>query len=71
MKYLFIWAISNFYQKPRNYFNKDSSYCRFEPTCSEYGKKAYLKYGVIKGTIKTYKRIKKCNGSAQGRIDEP
>ena len=71
MKYLFIWAINNFYQKPRNYFNKDSSYCRFHPTCSEYAKQAYSKYGVIIGTIKTYKRINSCNSNSQGGIDFP
>lgn len=71
MKYLFIWAINNFYQKPRNYFNKDTSYCRFVPTCSEYAKQAYSKYGVIKGTVKTYERIKSCNSNSQGGIDYP
>jgi putative membrane protein insertion efficiency factor len=71
MKYLFIWAINNFYQKPRYYFNKDSSYCRFYPTCSEYSKQAYSKYGVIIGTMKTIKRIKSCNSNSKGGIDFP
>ena len=71
MKYLFILFIKYFYQIPRNYFNKDSSYCRYTPTCSEYAKQAYKKYGVIKGTRKTYKRVSSCNSESIGGIDFP
>jgi len=34
--------------------------CRFEPSCSVYAISAYKKYGFIKGTIKTLKRLKRC-----------
>ena len=71
MRYLFIWAVKYLYQKPRNYFNKDSSYCRFTPTCSEYSKMAYLKYGIVKGTVLTYKRIRSCNSDSDGGVDYP
>ena len=35
--------------------------CRFEPTCSDYAKEAFLLHGIIKGGILTFKRILKCN----------
>ncbi len=36
-------------------------YCRFLPTCSEYGYEAISKYGVIKGGFMTVKRVLRCN----------
>lgn len=36
------------------------SSCRFEPTCSEYGKIAFKKYGFLKGLKLTTKRILRC-----------
>ena len=38
-----------------------SSKCRFTPTCSNYGIKAFRKYGPIKGLWLTVKRILRCN----------
>ena len=35
--------------------------CRFEPTCSDYAKDAFLLHGVIKGAILTGKGILRCN----------
>ena len=37
------------------------STCRFSPTCSEYSKQSLMKYGLIKGSILSVKRILKCN----------
>mgnify|MGYP001337255840 FL=1 len=37
------------------------STCRFSPTCSEYSKQSLIKYGLIKGSILSVKRILKCN----------
>lgn len=37
------------------------SCCRFIPNCSEYAKQAILKYGLLKGTLKTTKRILQCH----------
>ena len=34
--------------------------CRFYPTCSEYSRQAITKYGAIKGTYLSIKRILKC-----------
>ena len=35
--------------------------CRFQPTCSAYGKQAYEKYGFLKATWLTMWRILRCN----------
>lgn len=35
--------------------------CKFIPTCSNYGIEAISKYGAIKGSIMTFKRIIRCN----------
>ena len=37
------------------------SSCRYSPTCSEYSKLCLIKYGIIKGSILSIKRIIKCN----------
>ncbi len=35
--------------------------CRFTPTCSEYSKICLIKFGIIKGSVLSLKRIFKCN----------
>ena len=35
--------------------------CRFTPTCSEYSKICLIKFGIIKGSVLSLKRILKCN----------
>lgn len=37
------------------------STCRYSPTCSEYTKQSLVKFGLIKGSIVSIKRIIKCN----------
>ena len=37
------------------------STCRYSPTCSEYSKQSLVKFGLIKGSIASIKRIIKCN----------
>ncbi len=37
------------------------SICRFQPSCSDYAKEAFLLHGVLKGGILTTKRILKCH----------
>ena len=37
------------------------STCRYTPTCSEYSKQSLVKFGLIKGSILSIKRIIKCN----------
>ncbi len=35
--------------------------CRYTPTCSQYGKEALQKHGILKGGWMTIKRIARCN----------
>lgn len=44
-------------------------FCRFKPTCSEYGYEAIYKYGIIKGGLKTLWRIVRCNPWSKGGFD--
>jgi len=44
-------------------------FCRFYPSCSEYGAQAIEKYGIIKGGIKTIWRIMRCNPWNKGGND--
>lgn len=46
-------------------------YCRFSPSCSQYGYLAIKKYGVIIGGAKTAWRIARCNPWSEGGIDLP
>ena len=44
-------------------------YCRFHPTCSEYAYQAYERYGTVKGTKMSIKRILRCNPFNKGGED--
>lgn len=35
--------------------------CRYQPTCSEYSKEAFERYGVIKGLYLTMRRVTRCH----------
>ncbi len=43
--------------------------CRYHPTCSEYGYTAVGKYGILKGSWMTFKRILRCNPWSLGGYD--
>lgn len=43
--------------------------CRFEPTCSEYGREAISRYGFPKGFALTAGRVLRCNPWAKGGVD--
>lgn len=47
-----------------------NGFCRFYPTCSEYGYQSIEKHGLIKGGWLTIKRIIRCNPFNKGGIDE-
>lgn len=45
-------------------------YCRYSPSCSEYGKQAILKKGVLAGSFLAIYRVARCNPWSAGGIDE-
>jgi len=45
-------------------------YCRFHPSCSQYGYEAINRFGVIKGTFLAMKRLTRCHPWSQGGLDE-
>ena len=46
--------------------------CRFQPTCSAYGRAAIAKYGFAKGAAKTAWRIARCGPwTSAGTVDKP
>lgn len=59
---------------------QDAPSCPFNPTCSEYGKQAIYKYGLVRGVIMAADRFQRCNGlsarfyprdPATGRLIDP
>jgi putative membrane protein insertion efficiency factor len=66
MKSLFVFLI-HIYQKIISPLKGKS--CRFYPTCSEYSVQALQKYGFIKGSWKSIKRILKCHPFHPGGHD--
>ncbi len=56
-----------FYQKFISPLKKPT--CRFYPTCSEYSKQAFIKYGFFKGFFLSLTRIFKCHPFHKGGID--
>jgi len=44
-------------------------YCRFRPTCSEYGKNAIEKHGVVRGVALGMWRVMRCNPWNKGGWD--
>jgi putative component of membrane protein insertase Oxa1/YidC/SpoIIIJ protein YidD len=49
-----------------------SRMCGFLPSCSEYSVRALQKYGAVKGSVLTVRRLRRCNPTYTGpRIDFP
>lgn len=44
-------------------------YCRYHPTCSQYGYEAIKKFGLVKGSLKAFWRILRCNPWSRGGVD--
>lgn len=45
-------------------------YCKYVPNCSEYGKIAIGKYGVLRGGVMAAWRVLRCNPWSKGGLDE-
>ncbi len=65
MKHLSIKLIKLYKKIPLKSHNR----CKFLPTCSDYALIALEKYGFVKGTYLTVKRILKCNPFSKGGYD--
>lgn len=72
---LFVLKLIKIYQKTLSFDHGifrhlfPDGYCRFHPTCSQYGYKAIEKHGVIKGGLMTLWRILRCNPWSKGGVD--
>lgn len=62
-KKVFIKAIGYYQSKWSQRFGGN---CVFEPSCSYYGIQALEKYGVLRGSLKTIKRILRCKPPNSG-----
>lgn len=65
MKKILIKLIEIYQKIPGNFHQN----CKYIPTCSNYSKEAINKYGALKGSILTIKRLLKCNPLSKGGID--
>ncbi|MDR0806826.1 MAG: membrane protein insertion efficiency factor YidD [Enterobacteriaceae bacterium] len=45
------------------------AHCRFRPTCSQYGIEALRRFGMLKGSWLTIKRVLKCHPLHEGGDD--
>lgn len=64
MKPLILKLIKFYQHLPKKYFS-----CRFSPSCSEYSYQAIDKYGILKGSLLSLKRIFKCHPWSKGGPD--
>ncbi|OGZ98829.1 MAG: membrane protein insertion efficiency factor YidD [Candidatus Sungbacteria bacterium RIFCSPHIGHO2_02_FULL_47_11] len=47
------------------------SRCRFYPSCSAYAIHAIRQYGLLKGSVASFKRVLRCNPFNPGGYDPP
>ena len=62
-----IIALIHFYQLALSPLKQPT--CRFSPTCSQYSIEAIERFGVIKGTYLSVRRILKCHPFHEGGYD--
>lgn len=48
---------------------KGGKRCIFTPSCSVYSMEAYRRYGFVKGSLMTAKRLARCNPMNKGGFD--
>ena len=69
MKKILIYLIEKYQEKISPFLQAKGINCKFYPTCSEYTKKAIIKYGAIKGSFRGILRILRCNPFSKGGYD--
>jgi len=70
----FIFLYQRLFSPDHSFWSKyffPRGYCKFYPTCSEYGKQSIKKYGLIRGVVKSCWRILRCNPWSSGGEDKP
>ena len=45
------------------------SHCRFSPSCSAYAEEAVLRFGVLRGSLMTGRRLLRCHPFHHGGLD--
>ena len=66
MKKLFL-ALIRFYQKVISPMKP--ACCRFYPTCSSYAFEAISRFGIVRGGLRVFWRILRCNPFCRGGYD--
>ncbi|MEK9147111.1 MAG: membrane protein insertion efficiency factor YidD [Patescibacteria group bacterium] len=52
-------------------FQGGNAVCRFTPTCSEYAREAFKKYGIVKGSWLAAKRLTSCHPFSKRPFYDP
>ncbi|OGD96473.1 membrane protein insertion efficiency factor YidD [Candidatus Curtissbacteria bacterium RIFCSPHIGHO2_12_FULL_38_9b] len=52
-------------------FKSPVATCRYRPTCSEYALEAYGKYGFLKGSLLTVRRLVSCHPFSKKPLYDP
>jgi len=72
---IFVLKLIRLYQKTLSFDHGPlkvlfpGGFCRYNPTCSEYTYQAISKYGVLRGGVKGFWRIMRCNPWSKGGHD--
>ncbi|HAZ28318.1 MAG TPA: membrane protein insertion efficiency factor YidD [Candidatus Magasanikbacteria bacterium] len=69
-----IWLYQKTLSPDHSFWGKrvfSNGYCKFYPSCSEYGRQAIQKRGIVVGSLKTVWRILRCNPWNKGGVDVP
>ncbi|MBR2703875.1 MAG: membrane protein insertion efficiency factor YidD [Clostridia bacterium] len=69
MKKITIYLIKLYKKRISPIISARGYHCKYYPTCSEYAIQAFEKYGFVKGSFHTIKRILRCNPFSKGGYD--
>jgi putative membrane protein insertion efficiency factor len=50
-------------------FSGGATRCRYFPSCSQYTYEAIVHYGVVRGLLKGFWRVLRCNPFSKGGVD--